>query len=171
MFFPGPGRREAGRHAARVWSALASGLGGRLFTALREERSLAYTVVAAAWQLLRAGGLMLYLATSPEREEEARGALLAELAVFRDRPPAADEVARAVSYLAGQHEVHRQAARALVGELADAWLLGDGLDEFADPLAGIRRVTPEAIRAMAAASFDPARRAEGIIRGAPGRAL
>ncbi|HEU4955225.1 MAG TPA: insulinase family protein, partial [Gemmatimonadales bacterium] len=55
MVFPGPSRRDPDYAAAQVWAAVASGLGGRLFEALRERRSLAYTVVATAWQKARAG--------------------------------------------------------------------------------------------------------------------
>ncbi|MEO7239353.1 MAG: insulinase family protein, partial [Gemmatimonadales bacterium] len=79
MAFPGPARRDADRAAAEVWAAVASGLGGRMFEALRDRRSLAYTVMASSWQRGRAGALVTYIATSPEREEEARRAMLEEL--------------------------------------------------------------------------------------------
>ena len=170
VLFPGPARSDGDRHAAEVWAAIASGLGGRLFTALREERSLAYTVLASSWQRAGAGALLLYFATSPEREGEARDALLAELARFRDRAPDAEELARAVNYLAGQALVQRQTAGAVAGEIADAWLIGDGLDELADPAAPFRAVTGEQVRALAAGYLDPLRRVEGIVRGEPGGA-
>ena len=60
-------RRDARRYVAEVWAAVASGLGGRLFEALRDRRSLAYTVFATAWQRGRAGALVSYIATAPER--------------------------------------------------------------------------------------------------------
>jgi zinc protease len=41
MIFPGPNRRDPERVAAEVWAAVASGLGGRMFEALRDRRSLA----------------------------------------------------------------------------------------------------------------------------------
>ena len=47
-----PGRAGAipiGRRL-EVWAAVASGLGGRMFEALRDRRSLAYTVMASSWQ-------------------------------------------------------------------------------------------------------------------------
>jgi zinc protease len=165
MLFPGPSRGSPERNAAEVWAAIASGLGGRLFTALREERSLAYTVLASSWQRADAGALLLYLATSPEREAEARDALLEELAGFRDQPPAPDELARAVNYLAGQALVQRQTASAVAGEIADAWLVGGGLAELADPAARFRAVTADQVRDLAARCLDPARRVEGIVRG------
>jgi zinc protease len=165
MLFPGPTRASEDRFAAEVWSAIASGLGGRLFAALRDEKSLAYTVFASSWQRVGAGALLLYLATSPEREEEAREALLRELARFAEQEPDPSELARAVNYLAGQVAVRRQTAGSIAGEIADAWLAGKGLQELVDPAASYREVTGAAIRRLAKASFDPGGRVEGIIRG------
>ena len=162
MLFPGPNRGDPARHAAEVWGAIAGGLGGRLFESLRSARSLAYTVMASSWQRRRAGGLLTYIAMAPERLDEARDAMLEELAAFRAEPPTADELQRAVAMLAGQEEVARQSAAAVGGEIADAWLLGEGLAELADPAAPYRAVTREAVHAVAAA-FDPATRAEGVV--------
>lgn len=162
MLFPGPNRGDPARHAAEVWGAIAGGLGGRLFESLRSKRSLAYTVMASSWQRRRAGGLLTYIAMAPERLDEAREAMLEELAAFRAEPPTADELQRAVAMLAGQEEVARQSAGAVAGEIADAWLLGEGLAELADPAAPYRAVTGEAVHAVAAA-FDPATRAEGVV--------
>lgn len=169
MLFPGPDRNHPSRHAAEVLAAIASGLGGRLFHALRDERSLAYTVLLSSWQRPRAGGLITYIATSPEREDEARDAMLQELARFADEPVAETEMTRAVNYLAGQIVVQRQAAAALASEMVGAWLNGSGLAELDDPAGPYRAVTPEAVRALAEASLVADARAEGVVRG--GRAL
>jgi zinc protease len=169
MLFPGPSRGAATRYAAEVWAAIASGLGGRLFSALRDRRSLAYTVMASSWQRAGAGALLVYLATSPEREQEAREALLEELERFRSEPPAPDELARAVNYLSGQAQVRRQTSGAVASEIAEAWLLGEGLSEIADPASGYRAVGREQVLELTAGSLDPDRRVEGIIRGSPGQ--
>jgi len=166
MLFPGPHRRDPARHAAEVWAAVASGLGGRLFDALRERRSLAYTVLALDWARLRSGALATYIATSPEREEEARAAMLEELARFTREPVTPEELRGAIGYLAGQAEVERQSAGRVASEIVDAWLLGDGLAELEDPAAPYRGVTAEAVWEVARASLRPERRAEGVVRGA-----
>lgn len=162
MLFPGPSRRQPARHAAEVWGAIAGGLGGRLFESLRSARSLAYTVMASSWQRQRAGGLLTYIAMAPERLDEARDAMLEELARFRAEPPTPEEVQRATAMLSGQAEVARQSAGAVAGEIADAWLLGEGLIELDDPAAPYRNVSAEAVHAVSAA-FDPAIRAEGVV--------
>jgi zinc protease len=165
MAFPGPSRRDSDQAAALVWGAVASGLGGRLFEALRDRRSLAYTVVATAWQKARGGALLSYIATSPEREEEAREEMLVELERFTREPVAEAELRQAVSYLAGQAEVNRQSGGAVAGEILESWIAGRGLEELADPAARFRAVGAEDVQRVAAASLDPARNAEGVVRG------
>jgi zinc protease len=165
MIFPGPARRDPERHAAEVWAAVASGLGGRMFEALRDRRSLAYTVLASSWQRGRAGALVTYIATSPEREEEARTAMLAELERFRREPVSGTELQQAVNYLAGQSEVARQSAGALAAEIIEAWIIGNGLGDLEDPASGYRAVTEAEVLQVAQRNFDPSLRAEGVVRG------
>jgi len=165
MLFPGPDRRAPDRHTAEVWASIAGGLGGRLFEALRDRRSLAYTVAATPWQRHGAGALLTYIATSPEREAEARDAMVAELERFREVPPQPPEVDRAVNYLTGQLEVSRQSAGALAGEILDAWLQGQGLEELVDGDAPYRAVTPERVHDLACRYLEPGARVEGVVRG------
>jgi len=148
---------------------VASGLGGRLFEALRERRSLAYTVVATPWLRRNAGALAGYIATSPEREEEARQAMLDELGVFGRELVGAVELDQAINYVTGQAEVRRQIGAEVVAEIRDAWLSGEGLEELGDPAPNYRAVGADDIRALAASFLDPRRLAIGIVRGAGGR--
>jgi len=168
MLFPGPTRRDPARHAAEVWAAVASGLGGRLFDALREKKSLAYTVLAFASPRLRAGVLGTYIAMAPARESEARAAMLEELGRFASEPVTPDELAGAIGYLSGQAAVQRQSAGHLLSEIVDAWLLGEGLGELEDPAAPYRGVTAEEVWRVARESLRPERRAEGVVRGTGG---
>jgi zinc protease len=165
MIFPGPGRRDPDRTAAEVWAAVASGLGGRMFEALRDRRSLAYTVLASSWQRGRAGALVTYIATSPAREAEARAAMLDELERFTREPVSEAELQQAINYLAGQAEVGRQSGSALAGEILEAWLIGNELSDLRDPAAAFRGVTAEDVMGVARRYLDRSRRAEGVVRG------
>jgi zinc protease len=164
MIFPGPQRRDPDRTAAEVWAAVASGLGGRMFEALRDRRSLAYTVLASSWQRGRAGALVTYIATSPEREEEARAAMLEELQRFTEAPVTEAELSQAVNYLAGQAEVSRQSSAGLAGEMLEAWLIGNGLADLENPGAAFRAVTAVGVLEVAG-NYLHSRRAEGVVRG------
>jgi zinc protease len=169
MAFPGPSRRAPSRYAAETLSAVASGLGGRLFEALRDRRSLAYTVVVTSWQKARAGAVLAYIATSPEREEEARTEMLRELSRFAEERVSADELSQATSYLAGQTEVNRQSGSAVAAEVLEAWIAGEGLADLLDPAARYRGVTADHIRDCAASVLGTTMaRGEGVVRGTGG---
>lgn len=165
MLFPGPTRLDPDRFAAEVWAAHAGGLGGRLFEALRDRLSLAYTVAAYPWQRRRLGALITYIATSPTREAEAREAMLRELEGLVSTPATEEEIQRAASYVAGQIEVARQRGAAVMAEILDAWLEGTGLAELEDPTGPYLAVTADQVRSIAARYLDPPRRAEGVVRG------
>ncbi|HEV8453770.1 MAG TPA: insulinase family protein, partial [Gemmatimonadales bacterium] len=158
-------RRDPERIAAEVWAAVASGLGGRMFEALRDRRSLAYTVLASSWQRGRAGALVTYIATSPEREAEARAAMLDELERFTQTPVSEAELRQAVNYLSGQAEVGRQSGGALAGEILEAWVIGNGLGDLENPGAAFRAVTADDVSRVAQRYLRRSQRAEGVVRG------
>ncbi|MDF1502462.1 pitrilysin family protein, partial [Roseisolibacter sp. H3M3-2] len=165
LLFPGPSRTDPERMAAQLLAGIASGLGGRFFDELRDRRSLAYTVHAFAAPRRLAGAFGAYIATGPTQEDEARAGLLAEFARLRDEPVTAEELERAQVYALGTHAIARQGGGAVLGDMVDAWLIGEGLGALATFEARVRAVTPAAIRALAERWFDPARVVEGVIRG------
>ncbi len=165
MLFPGPSRLHDDRFAARVVSAVASGLGGRFFEQLRDKQSLAYTVSAFPVERRAGGAFAAYIATSPSREEEARDGLLGEFAKLCEAAPSADEMERARRYLIGTHAIAQQSGASVLGDLVDAWLFGDGLHERHEVVARLAAVQGGDVLRMARASFDPSRVAEGVVRG------
>lgn len=165
MLFHGPSRRDPERYVARVLSAVVSGLGGRFFEELRDRRSLAYTVAAYPIERRVDGMFAAYIATTPEREEEARAGLLEQFAALRDAPVRADEIERARAYLIGTNAIAQQSGGSVLSDLIDAWLFGDGLHELAEFDEHISAVTPERILTFAQKYFDPDRRVEGVVHG------
>ena len=167
MAFPAAAAGSDDRHPHGVLAALLSGLSGRLFAELRERRALAYTVHASPWLRRRAGAVLTYIATSPEREDEARAAMLEVLAHVAEGPMPDEELERARAYAAGHVAIRRQQTGAVAGELADAWVQGR-LEGFATEEARFRAVRAEDLRRIARGAFDPARRAECVVRGTGG---
>ncbi|MBI2797058.1 MAG: insulinase family protein [Gemmatimonadetes bacterium] len=163
--YPGPARRDADRFAAHLLSGIASGLGGRFFEELRDRRSLAYTVVASPRERPLGGLFSAYIATSPEREGEAREGLVAEFARLRAEPVTHAELARAREHAIGAHAIRQQGGAAVLGDVLDAWLFGEGLVELEAWEGRVRAVTPADIQALAQRDFDDARRVEGVVRG------
>jgi zinc protease len=165
LAFPGPSRSEDSRFAATLIATVASGLGGRFFDELRDRQSLAYTVQAAASGKRLAGMFLSYIATSPEKEGVARAGLLAEFAKLRDQPVSSDELSRAKEYIVGSHAISQESGAAMLGEMLDAWMFGEGLHELLEYDTRVRGVSADQMRDVARKYFDPEKRVEGIVRG------
>jgi zinc protease len=164
MAFPAVAANAPERYAVIVLASLLSGLAGRLFESIREKRSLAYTVTAAPWMAARAGAIVAYIATSPGREEEARAAMLDELARVSTHPPGEDELARARNYAAGTAEIRKQHARSIADQMLDAWVCGT-IDELEEAPSRLRAVTCDQLVEAAERSLNPEMRAEYVVRG------
>jgi zinc protease len=167
LAFEGPARRDPERFATGLVAVVASGLGGRFFDELRDRQSLAYTVQAFASERVLAGSFISYIATSPDREEVARRGLLREFARFREAEVSAEELNRAKTYALGSRAIRQESGAAVLGDLVDAWLYGDGLHELAEYDTQVRAVTGAAMRAAAERYFVEERHVEGIVRGVP----
>jgi zinc protease len=165
LAFPAPPRDDESRFAASLIATVASGLGGRFFDELRDKQSLAYTVQAAVSERRLAGMFFSYIATSPEKEGVARAGLLAEFAKLRDQLVSVEEMTRAKEYVVGSHAISQESGGAQLGEMLDAWMLGEGLHELLEYDTRIRAVTADQMRDVARKYFDPERRVEGIVRG------
>ncbi|HET7621859.1 MAG TPA: pitrilysin family protein [Gemmatimonadaceae bacterium] len=165
LAFPSPDRRDPDRYTARILSGIASGLGGRFFEELRDKRSLAYTVSAYPVERSLAGMFVSYIATSPEREDEARQGLLDEFAKLRDAPVTDAELARAIEYEIGTHAIRQQSGAAILGDILDAYLFGTSLDELTEHDSRIRSVTAPDILSLARRYFDEERLVQGVVRG------
>ncbi len=165
MLFPGPKRRDHRRFATALMTGVASGLGGRFFESLRSRQSLAYSVFVSASTMREAGMISAYIACAPEREMEARAGLLAEFAAMRDTPVSAEELERARTYAIGMHALRQESAGAQLGDMVDAWCVGDGLSELDDEVAQLRAVTADDVQQIVREWCDPMRRVEAIVRG------
>jgi zinc protease len=165
MAFPCSAYGSDDRHPLSVVGSVLTGLAGRLFAELREKRGLAYTVAAVPWLARRAGAMLCYIATSPEREAEAREAMLGELVRLTAEPPTSAELERARNYAAGTVEIRQQSGRAVAGEILEAFVHGS-LGDLAETPQRLRGVTLEDVLRVAGEVFDPDVRAEYVVRGA-----
>jgi zinc protease len=169
MLFPGPSRTDSTRFAAEMIAGVASGLGGRFFDELRDKQSLGYSVQAFASERALAGAFGAYIATSPEKESQARRGLLGEFSKLREEPVTPKELEQAQTYAIGTHAIRQQSGGAVLGDMVDAYLFGE-LRELMEFDSRVRGVTAEQMRTIARTYFDESRRVEGMIRGV-GRAV
>lgn len=164
LLFDGPGASDLSRFDAEMIGGVASGLGGRFFEELRDRQSLAYTVIARPFIRRVAGTFAAYIATSPEKEEQARIGLLREFQRFVDDDVTTEELERARRYAVGSWQIRQSSGAAVLADIADAWIHGD-LSGLARYPADLAAVTPARIRMVAKRWFDPSRLVEGIVRG------
>lgn len=163
MAFPAPPRGSADRYPMIVLGALLSGLAGRLFEELREKRSLAYTVAALPWQRHDAGCFLTYIAMSPDREEEARDGMLAELTAVANGRFSEEEVDRARRYAAGSFQIRQQRTGSVAAEIYDGWNFGE-TETAEETVARLRAVTMGGVARVAEQIFRE-ERAEFVLRG------
>jgi len=164
LLFDGPSSGDTSRFDAELLGGVASGLGGRFFEELRDRQSLAYTVMARPFVRRASGTFAAYIATSPEKEAQARESLLREFARFTTEDVSAEELDRARRYAIGAWQIRQASGASVLGEIADAWMHG-ALEDIARYPADLGAVTPARMRAVASRWFDPSRRVEGIVRG------
>ncbi|MHB1069696.1 MAG: M16 family metallopeptidase, partial [Gemmatimonadaceae bacterium] len=170
LAYPGLARDDPRRFAAGLLGGVTSGLGGRFFEALRDRQSLAYTVIATPVVRPLAGLFVTYIATSPEKEEQARQGLLAEIDKLRAVPVTDEELHRARTYALGTWAIRQESGGVVMGDIADAWLFGS-LKELADYERHVCAVTVSDLQAIAVECLDPTRRVEGAVRGVVGRSV
>ncbi len=170
LAYPGLARNDPRRFAAGLLGSVASGLGGRFFEALRDRQSLAYTVIATPVVRPLAGLFVTYIATSPEKEEDARRGLLAEIERLRVAPVGVEELERAQTYALGTWALRQESGGVVMGDIADAWLFGS-LGELADYERQVQAVTVADLQAFAIECLDSGRRVEGAVRGVAGRSV
>jgi zinc protease len=128
------------RYALEVIVQLLAGQGGRLFLELRDRRSLAYTVSANNSEGIAPGHFTVYIATAPEKLDEARAGMFEELEKLLQQPPSAEELERAKRYLIGNHAIglQRNAAHAGLISLNALYGLGPDADhEFPEQVSAV----------------------------------
>jgi zinc protease len=162
---PGPTRDDDDLFPLLLAATAVGGLGGRAFEELRSKRSLAYVVNLRPIARRAAGAFVGYIATSPDREDEARDALLAEMMRLVDVGVEVDELERARRYTLGAWDIRRQTSAALAADLVGALVIGRGLVELRTFRDHIRAVTAQDVREAAGRWLDPARAVIGVVRG------
>ena len=135
--------RDDDRFALELVTQILSGQAGRLFLELRDRRSLAYSVTASNIEGVAPGTFTVYIATAPEKREEAQARLLEQLGELVQTAPSREELARAQRYLAGSFAIERQRNAVHAAHTALDVLYGLGPDAADTYAETILRVTPE----------------------------
>lgn len=118
-----------------------SGMGGRLFLKLRDQRSLAYSVTAFRSPGLETGSFGVYLACDPGKLPHAEKAVFDELTLLRDKGLTEKELAAAKRYLLGNLKIGMQTNGSQAMQMALDELYGMGFDHMPKYIESIEAVT------------------------------
>lgn len=144
--FRAPERTHPDYHALRLASAvLGEGFSGRLFSNLRDRRSLAYAVGSSLRSHRLGGHMMMYIGTQPERLDEALAGLLDEAETLRRDGVTEDDLTRARNYVSGLFLMGRQSLGARVSQMAHWEDLGLGAEYDARYLDDLNVITTESV--------------------------
>jgi zinc protease len=152
------------RFTLDVISQILSGQGGRLFLDLRDRRGLAYSVTATSIEGVDPGYFALYIATTPERLEEARSGLLEELDRLLQSPPGEDELDRARRYLTGNFVIDQQRNAVHAAQVSLNALYGLGANASDQFVPRVEAVGPEDVLRVARRIIDLSAYTEAVVR-------
>jgi len=137
------------RYSLEVVNAILSGMGGRLFTDLRDKESLAYSVTSFLRPGLDPGAFGVYMATSPEKFSEAVEGIKRELRRLTQEKVTQEELSRAKRYLIGTHEIGLQTNSDQAFDLAHNERYGLGYNFGERYVKGIEAVSAEDVLKIA----------------------
>jgi len=126
--FRGLSVRDDDRFALEIVAQILAGQGGRLFLELRDRQGLAYSVTVSNAEGLAPGTFSLYIATAPEKLDQARRGLVRELETLLESGPAEAELERARRYLIGNFAIDEQRSAVHAAHVSLDALYGLGPD-------------------------------------------
>jgi zinc protease len=142
------------RYALELIDEASSDLGSRFFVRIREEMGLAYFVGASQMQGLVPGLFAFYLGTDPDKLEPVKAALLDEISKLAGSGLTNEELNRAKKKLIGQQRIANQSNDSFGYMTALDELYGLGFDHHQKLEDGIKLITPEDIKRVAAKYFQ-----------------
>ena len=126
--FQGLALDDPDRFALELAAQILAGQSGRLFLELRDRQGLAYSVSAMNVEGVAPGFFGVYIATAPEKLDQARRGIEIELERLVQDPVSTRELERAKRYLTGNHAIDRQRSAARAASLALDGRYGLGTD-------------------------------------------
>jgi zinc protease len=146
---------DSRRYALQLLAAVLGGMGGRLFTELRDKQSLCYSVHGSSVDGLDRGHFAIQMGTSPEKRDKALHGIREQLARVRDEPVSSKELEGAKAHLIGVHAIGLQRRGSLAATLALDQAYGLGAENYLRYADDISAVDARQVQDAAQAILDP----------------
>ena len=153
------------RYALDVLGSALAGQGGRLFTNLRDKKSLAYSVTSFSSEQIDPGFFAFYMGTSADKLDGAVGDTLKEIEDVRRDGITKDEFDRAKTWMIGTYEIGLQSNAAYAEKMMYNELYGVGYEETFKAPDLIQAVTLEQVNRAAARTLSTNRYTIAVLRG------
>ncbi len=149
--------------ALEVLAAYLGGMSGPLFRELRDQQSLAYTVQCSYNPGLNVSSFVFYIATAPEKVDEALSGFAGIIDRVRQKPISAEELEGAKRYIIGVTKIGLQTVASRAAQATFNTLYGLGIDYDQKRLAAIEKVTASDLQKAAAKYLAPEREVLAIL--------
>lgn len=151
------------RYALDLLESVLSGMSGRLFIALRDKKALAYTLGCVQKLGTDTGYMLFYVATTKEKIDESRKALLEELKLIKSTPVSDEELLAAKKGILLGYKTMMQANSFCSLQTALDELYGLGSDNMYKYEKNINSVTKDDLKRVADKYLDLNACAEVVI--------
>jgi len=159
--------KDPDRFTLEVISSILSGSSGRLYHSLRADKSLAYVLGCVNRQMTNTGYFVAYVATTREKIDEARGAMLDQIKSIRTKRVTPEELELAKRELTTALKNDMQLNQFVSYTSAIDELIGPGYNDVYKYRDGIRKVTRNDVLATAKKYLDTGRSAEITVLSPP----
>ncbi len=153
------------RYALDVLGSALAGQGGRLFTNLRDRKSLAYSVTSFSSEQVDPGFFAFYMGTSADKLDGAVADTLKEIEGVRRDGITREEFDRAKTWMIGTYEIGLQSNAAYAEKMMYNELYGVGYEETFKAPELIQAVTLEEVNRAAARILSTNRYTIAVLRG------
>jgi zinc protease len=153
------------RYAVSMLGAALAGQGGRLFTNLRDRKSLAYAVTSFSSEQVDPGFFAFYMGTSEEKLAGAIADTLKEIGDVRAHGVTREEFERAKKWMVGTYEIGLQSNASHAEKMMYNELYGVGYEETFLVPEKIQAVILEDVNRIAAKVLNTERYTISVIRG------
>ena len=153
--WPGVKSPDEDRAPLLLLKEVLNGQAGRLFEALRNRRSLCYNTGTLSTAGFGQGLFLGYVLTAPDTENDAREALIEELAGMGQQLVEGAEFERARAKLLGNLLLSAQSNSSRVMRAGQDLMFGRDPNDLPRLVNAIRATTPEEVRAVAARIITP----------------
>jgi zinc protease len=163
--FTGARFSDPDRYAMDMLGAALGGMGGRLFTNLRDRKSLAYAVTSFSSEQVDPGFFAFYMGTSADKLEAAIADTLKEIEAVRKDGVTPEEFERAKKWMTGTYEIGLQSNAAYGEKMMYNELYGVGFEETFRAPDKIQAVTLDEVNRVASRVLAVDRYTLAVIRG------